>query len=156
MIQRIQSVFLGLVFIIIAVFSFLPLAIFKVGESVFYMNIFRFEGVENLTFSNPLPNIWPIAILSVLLGVLAIVSLFRYKNRGQQLKINMFNILVNIGLLISIFVYADMVGQLTDVSDKIIYDVGAYLPIVTIILLVLANRSIRKDEKLVKSADRLR
>ncbi len=156
MIQRIQSVFLGLVFVAVAVFSFLPLVIFQAGERVFYMGVFRFEGVEELPFSADLPNIWPIAILSALLGVLAGVSIFRYKNRSQQLKINMFNILVNIALLISIFVYADMVGQLADVNEKVVYDFGAYIPIVTIILLILANRSIRKDEKLVKAADRLR
>lgn len=156
MIQRIQSVYLGLVFIIVAVFSFLPLVIFKSGEHVFYMNIFRFEGIENLAFADMLPNIWPIPILTALLGVLAGVSIFRYKNRSQQLKINMLNMLINFGLLISVFLYADSVAQLNEVSDKIIYDIGAYFPIVTVLLLILANRSIRKDEKLVKAADRLR
>ncbi len=156
MIQRIQSVYLALVFIIVAVFSFLPLVIFHAGDQVFYMSVFRFEGAENLAFANDLPNIWPLPILTALLGILALLSIFRYKNRNQQLKINMFNMLVNFGLLISVFLYADNVANIIDVNNKLSYDVGAYFPIITILLLILANRSIRKDEKLVKAADRLR
>lgn len=41
----------------------------------------------------------------------------------------------------------------TTVSEK---GVGMFLPIVSIVLLVLANKAIKKDEDLVKSVDRLR
>lgn len=156
MIQRIQSVYLVLVFIIIAVLSFLPLVLFHTEDQIFIMNLFRFEGVESFSFASSLPNIWPIAILAALMGILAGVSIFRYKNRSQQLKLNMLNMLVNFGLLISIFLYADTVAQLPEVTDKLSYDLGAYFPIVTVVLLILANRNIRKDEKMVKAADRLR
>lgn len=156
MIQRIQSIYLALVFIIIAIFSFLPLVLFNVGDQLFIMNVFRFEGVENMSFVASLPNIWPLALLTAIMGILSLLSIFRYKNRQQQLKLNMLNMLFNFGLLIGIFLYADNVAKITEVGDKVNYDIGAYFPIVTVVLLIVANRNIRKDEKLVKASDRLR
>ncbi len=156
MIQRIQSIYLGLIFILVGVMAFLPLVIFHAGDHVFYMNIFRFEGASTLPFAQQLPNIWPIAILAALLGTLAGISIFRYNNRKQQLKINMFNMLINFGLLVAIFLYADQVAQLATVSDKVTYDIAAYIPVITVLLLILSNRSIRKDDKLVRESDRLR
>jgi hypothetical protein len=41
----------------------------------------------------------------------------------------------------------------TAVSEK---GIGMFIPILSIVLIVLANKAIRKDEQLVKSADRLR
>ena len=39
------------------------------------------------------------------------------------------------------------------VSEK---GIGMFLPIVVVLLLVIANKAIKKDEDLVKSVDRLR
>jgi hypothetical protein len=36
------------------------------------------------------------------------------------------------------------------------FEIGAYIPIINLLFLFLANRSILKDEKLVRSVDRLR
>jgi hypothetical protein len=156
MIQRVQSIYLALIFILVAVMSFLPLVVFQTVDHIFYMNIFRFEGVENLEFVANLPNIWPIGVLASILAVLSIYSLVNYKNRKQQMLVNMFNMLINFALLIAIFLYADNVASIENVNNEVIYDVAAYFPIATVLLLILANRNIRKDEKLVKEADRLR
>ncbi len=156
MIQRVQSIYLILIFVLVGVMSFLPLVIFQTSDHIFYMNLFYFEGVEHLSFAVDLPNIWPIAALAIVLALLSVYSLFRFQNRKQQMLLNMINMLVNFGLLISIFLYADSVASFADVKGEVIYDVAAYFPIVTVLLLILANRNIRKDEKLVKESDRLR
>jgi hypothetical protein len=156
MIQRIQTVYLALVFLLVAAMSFLPLIVFHADETVFYMNLFRFEGGANFALHPVLPNIWPLPILASLLAILSIISIFRFRNRRQQLLINSLNMLVNFGLLVLIFVFADAAAKLVEVEDRVIYDVAAYFPILTVLFLILANRSIRKDEKLVKAADRLR
>jgi hypothetical protein len=36
------------------------------------------------------------------------------------------------------------------------YQFGMYIPLISLIFLVLASRAIRKDEELIKSSDRLR
>ena len=156
MIQRVQSIYLALVFILIAIMSFLPLVVFHSADVVFYMNIFRFEGVGSLDFVNDLPNIWPLPILASLLAILSALSIFRYKNRKQQMTMNMVAMLMNFGLLGVIFYYSDVVSKMETVAAPPTYDVAAFFPIVTVLLLILANRNIRKDEKLVRESERLR
>jgi len=46
--------------------------------------------------------------------------------------------------------------SLTMTDADYIREPGIYLPIVSVVFLVLANRFIMKDEKLIRSADRLR
>ena len=156
MIQRVQSIYLALVFILVAIMSFLPLVVFHSADVVFYMNIFRFEGVDSLAFVNDMPNIWPLPILASLLAILSVLSIFRYKNRKQQMTMNMVAMLMNFGLLGAIFYYSDVVSKMETVSAPPTYDVAAFFPIVTVLLLILANRNIRKDEKLVRESERLR
>jgi ABC-type polysaccharide transport system permease subunit len=63
------------------------------------------------------------------------------------------NILLNFFLL-GLFLYQSLnVSGETQVSEK---GIGIFLPIISIVLLALANKAIKKDEDLVKSVDRLR
>lgn len=86
-------------------------------------------------------------------ATVSIISLFMFKNRKSQFVINRLNIILNFILLI-VFVYSSITtsGE-SEISEK---GVGMTLPIISIVLLVLANKAIKKDEDLVKSVDRLR
>ena len=76
-----------------------------------------------------------------------------YKNRKFQFVLGRLNIILNFFLL-GFFVYQSLnVSGETVVSEK---GIGMFLPIISIVLLVLANKAIKKDEDLVKSVDRLR
>ena len=68
----------------------------------------------------------------------------------------MIIVVINLGTLGTSFYAADQIQNLAQVTSKASYQIGVYLPLVIMVLLVLANNSIRKDDKLVKSADRLR
>lgn len=57
-------------------------------------------------------------------------------------------------LIVVMFFYTDRVAA--DVGVTTSYEVGSVFPIVALVFLVLALRGIRKDEKLIRSADRLR
>jgi hypothetical protein len=87
-------------------------------------------------------------------AALAFITIFLFKNRKLQFVLNRFNILLNL-ILLGIFVYRILTlsGGIDKVSEK---GIGVILPIISIVLLVLANRAIKKDEDLVKSVDRLR
>lgn len=58
-------------------------------------------------------------------------------------------------ILLGLFVYRSLTlsGGTAAVSEK---GIGIYLPLISIVLLALANKAIKKDEELVKSVDRLR
>jgi ABC-type polysaccharide transport system permease subunit len=58
-------------------------------------------------------------------------------------------------ILLGLFVYRslNLSGETPLVSEK---GIGMFVPVLAIVLLVLANKAIKKDEDLVKSVDRLR
>lgn len=137
MIQRIQSLYLFLVFLILTVAS-----------------LFLQTGYDiPLTISTPL--IWETMLVS---GLTALIVIFLYRNRKLQFSVNRILILVQI-ILLSFFVYQSLMLSGENVSTTEIFSekgIGRLIPVVVIILLALANKAIRKDEQLVKSADRLR
>ncbi len=85
--------------------------------------------------------------------LLSIVSIFLYKTRLKQFVLGRINILINF-LTIGFFVYWTLIlpGEM-EISEK---GIGIFLPIISIVFLALANKAIKKDEDLVKSADRFR
>ncbi len=84
---------------------------------------------------------------------LALVAIFLFKNRKLQFVLGRINIILNF-ILLGVFVYWSlMVSGGAVVPEK---GIGMFIPIISIVLLVLANKAIKKDEDLVKSVDRLR
>jgi hypothetical protein len=63
-------------------------------------------------------------------------------------------LLLSLILLGLIFFATDSLSSITDV--KVHYLFGIYLPVIEIVFLYLAIRFIKRDEELVRSADRLR
>tara|TARA_B100000378_G_C17947774_1_gene378996 strand:+ start:93 stop:482 length:390 start_codon:yes stop_codon:yes gene_type:complete len=87
------------------------------------------------------------ARLCVFLSVgLNIFSIFQFRNRNRQIIINQISkLFLSIAFIIIIF----QRGELN-------FTIGLFLFIIPYLLIILANYLIRKDEKLVKSADRIR
>lgn len=137
MIQRIQTIYLLLAFVLTGILPFfIPLWTMTDGSAYFFM--------QNQVYVVVLG-------LSTTLSLLSIVS---YKKRQNQFVIDRLNIILNL-ILLGLFVYRslNLSGETITVSEK---GIGMFLPIVAIVLLVLANKAIKKDEDLVKSVDRLR
>jgi len=136
MIQRIQSIYL-------------ILAAVCAGALPFVFHLWKINGTEVVYFMS---NI----LYTILFGLstsLSLLSLLSFKKRQQQFVMNRLNMILNL-ILLGLFVYRTLsVSGETVVSEK---GIGMFLPILTILLLVLANRAIKKDEDLVKSVDRLR
>ena len=137
MIQRIQTIYLLLAFVVTGVLPyFIPLWTMSEGKEYLFMH----SQAYIVAFS-----------LSATLSIISIVS---FKKRKNQFVINRLNIILNL-ILLGLFVYRslNLSGETIAVSEK---GIGMFLPIVAIVLLVLANKAIKKDEDLVKSVDRLR
>ena len=137
MIQRIQTIYLLLAFVVTGVLLFFfPLWTMSDNKEYFFMQ----------------SQVYTILLgLSTSLTLLGIVS---YKKRQNQFVIGRLNIILNL-ILLGLFVYRslNLSGETPAVSEK---GIGMFLPAVASVLLVLANKAIKKDEDLVKSVDRLR
>jgi membrane protease YdiL (CAAX protease family) len=137
MLQRIQTVYLAIVFILVGVLPFVfPLWKFEDGKEFYFMSKMLYQVLFGL---------------STALTVLSIIS---FKKRQQQFVFNRLNMILNL-ILLGLFVYRslNLSGETPIVSEK---GIGMFLPIISIVMLVLANKAIKKDEDLVKSVDRLR
>jgi len=98
-------------------------------------------------------NLTWVAGIFVISALMALITIFMYRKRQNQFVINMLTIILNLFLL-GFFVYRSLnLSGETAVSEK---GIGMLIPVFSIVLLVLANRAIKKDEDLVKSVDRLR
>ncbi|MCF6131841.1 DUF4293 family protein [Flavobacterium wongokense] len=92
-------------------------------------------------------------ILLGLSNTLTFLSILSHTKRQQQFVMGRLNIILNL-ILLGLFVYRTLTASgETAISEK---GVGMFLPIFSIVFLVLANKAIKKDEDLVKSVDRLR
>lgn len=137
MIQRIQTIYLIIVFLLIGVMPFIfPLWTLSDGKDYLFM--------QN-------------QIYSILLGLstaITIYTIISFKKRQTQFVANRLNIVLNL-ILLGLFVYhsLNLSGEAVTVSEK---GIGMFLPVLAIVFLVLANKAIKKDEDLVKSVDRLR
>ncbi|WP_338648104.1 DUF4293 family protein [Flavobacterium sp. KS-LB2] len=137
MIQRIQTIYLLLAFVVTGILLFfIPLWTMKDGKDFYFMQS---------------------QVYTILLGLsttLTLLSIVSYKKRQNQFVIGRLNIILNL-ILLGLFVYRslNLSGETPVVSEK---GIGMFLPVVAIVLLVLANKAIKKDEDLVKSVDRLR
>ncbi len=89
-------------------------------------------------------------ILNVIVGVIALASIFLYKRRKHQIKHCWFMIF----LLVILIAFINFIIRFINPNDH--FSIGAFLPIASILLCFLAKRAIKKDDELVRSADRLR
>lgn len=159
MIQRVQSIFLFLVALAMIAVAFLPIW-FQVNQdqtqamdlTAWYLAVKTIPDGEILTQTG---NHY-IGILAIISGILALYSLMQYRNRKKQMMLNMLNALL-MGTTLGIVVFVSYQANL-DFNPKVsgAYVIGFYSIIFALIMNIIANRFIRKDEMLVRSVDRIR
>lgn len=148
MIQRIQSVWLLLAALVMA--------------GMFYFDVYHFSNTainaevqRDYTNAANISNNYLAIVLAGISVVLSLVTIFMFKNRKRQISLTWINILLSIGLLFWLFVGLNKFWAAHQEAQGNLW-VGMFLPFITIFLLLFALRGIRKDEKLIKSLDRLR
>jgi hypothetical protein len=97
-----------------------------------------------------------IFILAFVAVVISVLSILSYKNRPRQILLNLINsLLIAIATVAAALLISDAEKILLP-SEKGSFQIGLFLPVIALICNMLANRFIRKDENLVRSADRIR
>jgi peptidoglycan/LPS O-acetylase OafA/YrhL len=133
----------------------MPLAEIVTYESNFTFSIY---GIKNPADNTWLYHTLIISIVAALESIGALVTIFMYKNRKQQIKVSQFLLLLNTALIVSAFLLIDTAKSMLPMSGDILvkHKISMIFPLLSIILIFLAIKAIKKDEELVRSADRLR
>ncbi|WP_214228721.1 DUF4293 domain-containing protein [Pedobacter sp. B4-66] len=155
MIQRVQSIWLLLAALTLTCMLFLPFLTKNVNGSEFsiYTNGLHQTISGDSGTGQKVEPFLPLFISNIAIAVLCIVTLFSFKNRTIQKRLASVTIILTIALSFWGFNYAQKIpGGIEGAT----YGIAAFLPILSILFCALAIRGIRKDEQLLRSADRLR
>jgi peptidoglycan/LPS O-acetylase OafA/YrhL len=153
MLQRVQTIYLLIASIALLLTIWLPFAGFQFGETTVVFSIF---GVSSSAATLEEISSWIPYYLVIGLSLgLMLFSISQYKNRKRQLNLGKINYLLLLLIIVLLFLDAESIGEKLKI-ERIEYGLGMYLPVIALAFTFLANRSIKKDEDLVKSVDRLR
>ena len=136
MIQRIQSVYMLLAIVAATLLFVFPYA-YALGEAGHPI-----MAADNLTLLIP----------SLVLVLINLLTIFLYKNRKLQMRLNRLSVLLALTIA-GFMLYEYFLGE--DYNIRAI-QLGQYVPALVILFNLLALSGIKKDEKLVRSMDRLR
>ncbi len=139
MIQRIQT--LWLLAASICGFATLKLSFYS-GNKLDVTNVKQFEPL-NATTNNLL------MVLTACVAAAALVLIFFYKDRKRQLLVTLAATVLSI---INIILYFTEIKKFVEGN----FDITAIFAFLVPVFLLFAARGIYKDEKLIKSVDRLR
>ncbi len=166
MIQRAQTIYLGLAFICMVLLLFFPIfsvEIEAIGTDFKMEALFGKDGVvgEGLTSGK-----FPLSYVFITLALMSFAGILLFKKRPRQLLLTRLNLILHVILVIGIYVFyyfGDSFVQsgleaMDDSEVKVVFfmEVGFFLLIPTIAFIYLAIRGIKRDENLVTSLDRLR
>ena len=152
MIQRIQSVYLFLAGIIPAITFLSPLAFLRIDGGELIIKAISYEAANYPINSSTIP--WGIALPMVLLMVVNLLNIFCYMNRKRQIRLTGWAIVITVLIYISLITYIVLFANKTAASVS--PAPMALAPLISLAFTLLARRAIKKDEALVRAADRIR
>ena len=139
MIQRLQTIWL-LIAAVCAILTY---------DLAFYSGVKLSEtNIKQFVELNAMEDVI-IMVLTGLIALICLVTIFLFKNRKMQLRLTIVALLASIANLVVYF------AETTEFTDGNIL-LTAIFSFIIPFFLVMAARGIYQDEKLVKSMDRLR
>ncbi|MCE2779918.1 MAG: DUF4293 domain-containing protein [Algoriphagus sp.] len=157
MIQRVQTIFLFLIAVGMGVT--LSTQLWSQGGAAgdsWNLSAFLMSNLDETGQVIQSSSKWYLGALASLSAILALVSIFQYKLRSRQLLLNMINSLVMVSLVAATFLTTSGVNEAIKAQDGGDYGIGFWSILVSMVMNMLANRFIKKDEALVRSVDRIR
>lgn len=157
MIQRIQSVYLLLAALAAGLLFFFPIATFWDDISfLFAVNYVKDISNTPQSLFNQVFTV-PSMVISGINALLPLVILFLFKNRKLQMQlVKLTGLMILSFIALIFFYYVPTIENTLQVEADYSGHFGMYLPLASLVFMVLAYRGIAKDEKLVRAADRLR
>ena len=184
MIQRIQSFYLVLAACAMALCFMFPVAKYKTPDNQVYAqySLIKSQALNQTSESEvsvigedfdqiggnmsklgyAKAPVWPLLALVVAVIAIALVSIFLYANRTRQVRVVAVGFLLNVIYIFLIFIWAvdaflkPIKQSFVDCEWNTTYSVATWAPVVSAVFFFLAQNAIKRDEKKVRDADRIR
>lgn len=117
-------------------------------------------NVSNIGYKNV--PVWPMFALAALVIAIAVIAIFLYANRTRQVRVVAVGFLLNVVYVFLVFVWAadaflkPIKQSYADLEWATTYSAAAWAPVASVVLLFLAQNAIKRDEKKVRDAERIR
>lgn len=144
MLQRIQTLYLLAVSVLMSVLCFVPMAHYTI------------DGAEESLVAF---DFWWVGVVFALCALVPFVVIWLYKNRLAQIRFLCAEVVLLVGAQIFALWYSIGITRAVEAESAISMSSIAtptFFPVVCIIIVWLAIRAIWKDEMLVRSLDRIR
>ena len=175
MIQRIQTLYLFVVVVLFVTMLINPLMDFKiVNQNIDIENIkgdptakpevrlkndvrtyqMTSRGIVDTKSGEKIVDTSLVTIFEVIVAAIAFISIFLFKKRTSQIKLTVFNIVLQLGFYIIVGIYCYTAYKYA--NAEFTFHLPIVFPLISAILSYLAFRAITKDELLVRSLGRVR
>ena len=155
MLQRIQSIYLLFAALVIAALFVFPLVhdVYVDGQSVTIKVLGIYASTDGQ--AQQIQAFMPLTIATVAVALMPVGIIFMYRDRKKQIMLcyGAMGVILAYSYWVSSTVKNAIGGANLEMSN---YGIGIILLSLAIFLVVFAQKAIQKDEKLVRSADRLR
>lgn len=155
MIQRIQTLYLGGAALASAATWLFPVRTWRMGDAAVAMTTSRLVNGEGLPLADAALPV-PYSVLHTVVAAVMAAAIFLHGNRLRQARV------VRGGWLMALlaaglqYISCNSADAYLGRDAAGAYGASAVLPLAAVLLGILAERAIRKDEQLVRAADRLR
>lgn len=156
--QRKQTLFLVLAALSAVATWWFPVATYLRGQEVYLFHtrgLFTADGTEVVDAALKAP----FHVLFTVIAVALVGCIFMYRNRVRQARFVRSTYLVTLGTIAFLFITDNSIATYLELATvKVIdsYGVSFFLPMITLVFSLAAERAIKSDEALVRSTDRLR
>lgn len=160
MIQRIQTVYLllvalsGVLMFFFHLVSLVPLQP-SVETAVYHLSMLRTEKLINGESSMVMRE-WPGVVMNVVVIAFSVLVILQFRNRKKQIRSSHFLLLLILINVVLMLIDVEKLRGLLGNGYMLTYNVYSLLPVIQLLFSRLATTAIKRDEALVRSADRLR
>lgn len=166
MIQRIQTLYLFLITLMMAVMLFLSPMTYATPEEAVEQAMYTYDlghlheviydSHEKLVHvpDSKIMSTWALSALVLAIGGLSFMTIFFFRKRILQARLCVLGMLLSLGYYVLLIVYSVIFCRMLQVDWY--FELNAALPLVAMILYFFATRAILADEALVRAADRIR
>jgi hypothetical protein len=151
--QRIQTVFLVIAVISLIATIFLPIWVYEAGEQTYQLYPLHYTIRSAASVNTQYFPYSVTAMVTVAAITIAIIEIRKFKDRVLQMKLGALNSLFMAGTIACAVIFSNPLIKSFQGGH---YGLALWLPGVAVICNLIANRFIRRDERIVRDSNRLR
>ena len=152
--QRKQTIFLALTGTLMVLMIFFPAWVAEMDGQKRELYPLHFSTTVNGVKSTVYFPYALSAILAIAAATIAFMEIAKFENRMTQIKMGALNSLVMAGSLMALVYFATQLIKSSQAAGQ--YGLALWLPAGAMICNMIANRFIRRDERLVRDSERIR